>query len=194
METDKLVSRLARLVPYLALIIAIFSCTGCCCITYFGKDGPYYGRVVDKETKAPIEGVVVAGKWGTIHRGPGGAVSTYYDAYETVTDENGDFTIPGQGIQIFSNLSQLQLFVLKAGYENIDGYMWNTMERLSLGKEGDRILIGLKRLTMEERKKNSLNFRSLGGNTPISKQKRYLKEVNREHLEVRGVAPYKVED
>ena len=55
--------------------------------------GPYKGKVIDAETKAPIIGAVVLAVW---YRGaPGLGVSShgFLDAEEVLTDKNGEFVI-----------------------------------------------------------------------------------------------------
>lgn len=58
-------------------------------------DGPYKGKVIDAETKRPIEGAVVVIFWTRrifwlTH------TSTYFvDVKETLTDKNGEFELPG---------------------------------------------------------------------------------------------------
>jgi hypothetical protein len=157
------------------LLAVLISCSGC--MTYINKDGPYYGKIVDKETRQPLEGVVVVGDWGAAQWGS----TSYYDTYETVTDKEGNFTIPGQGVQFFSDLTELQLFGLKAGYQDIEGYMWTEAVQLALGKEGERIIIGLKKLSMEERRRRSI---SMPLHAPKKKIKLLRRENNKEMIEI----------
>ncbi len=57
--------------------------------------GPYYGKVVDAETKAPIEGAVLVLVFFTNKYGsPGGPVGHQVDVKEAVTDKNGEFRTP----------------------------------------------------------------------------------------------------
>ena len=55
----------------------------------------FRGRVIDAETKQPIEGAVVVvlyKKWE--FGGPGGGNTLPFDAKETLTDKNGEFYFP----------------------------------------------------------------------------------------------------
>lgn len=176
METDKILNRIGYIATAIFLMSSLLICSGC--MTYIGKDCPYYGKIVDKETRQPLEGVVVIGDWGI---GSWGGGTAYYDTYETVTDLAGNFTIPGQGFKFFSDLTEVQLFALKAGYEDVPGYIWNTVVRLSIGKEGERIIIGLKKLTTEERKRRSIG---MPVHAPKYKLKLLIKEYNREMTEI----------
>ena len=56
--------------------------------------GPYYGKVVDMETKEPIEGAAVLVVFYANEPGPAGSITRYADALETQTDKNGEFRIP----------------------------------------------------------------------------------------------------
>jgi hypothetical protein len=149
-------------------------------------DGPYGGRVIDTDTGAPIEGVVVLGIWNTEIITPGGAVHDFHDARETVTDKNGDFEIPGKGFKILSNVTPMDVLIFKAGYEHIGLYPWASLkEDLILRKkikwEGKKAIIPLKKLTMEERKKR---FGSYYVDIPNEKQIFLLKEIKKEDTEI----------
>lgn len=57
-----------------------------------GPKGPYRGKVIDAETKAPISGAVVLVYWYVDVPGFH-MTSTFYDAREVLTDANGEFFI-----------------------------------------------------------------------------------------------------
>jgi len=81
----------------MALLVVIFS-SGCAIISHYG---PYYGKVVDAETKEPLAGAAVLAVYFTTSSGPGGTLSHYLDAQETVTDKNGEFRIPPLTVTTF---------------------------------------------------------------------------------------------
>jgi hypothetical protein len=58
-----------------------------------GYRGPFEGRVVDAETRQPIQGAVVSMEWDLGHATAAGRVGTFYDAAEVLTDEHGYFRI-----------------------------------------------------------------------------------------------------
>ncbi len=78
------------------IILVIVILQTSCAITH--KYGPYYGKLIDAETKEPIEGAAVLAvfytkTWGlTVER------SEYIDAIEVLTDKNGEFKIPAKRI------------------------------------------------------------------------------------------------
>ena len=77
--------------------------TAGCAVT--NKYGQYYGKVIDAETKAPIEGAAVLVVYMTEQYGLAGAVSYFADAQEVVTDKNGEFKIPAKRLFTFRIIS-----------------------------------------------------------------------------------------
>lgn len=81
------------------LVVALMLLSGCA-ITH--EYGPYMGKVVDKESGEPIAGAVVFVQFFTeFGFSPGGAVSDYADAEETLTNENGEYYLPPFRITTF---------------------------------------------------------------------------------------------
>ena len=80
----------------------------------------FKGKIIDAETKAPIEGVVVvvAYEKHTLVAGPGGGYSTVIKAKETLTDEKGEFYFPSYTtmIQPLSKTSYATFTIYKPGY------------------------------------------------------------------------------
>jgi hypothetical protein len=149
-------------------------------------DGPYSGRVIDADTGAPVEGVVVLGVWNTEQITPGGAVHNFHDARETVTDKNGEFEIPGMGLKILSNVTPMDVLIFKAGYEHIGMGSWESLKvdlilRKKIKWEEKKAIIPLKKLTIEERRKR---FGSYYVDIPNEKQKLLLKETKKEDKEI----------
>ncbi len=193
----------------LLMVVSFFLLTGCTyrCFHPVWYEGDYRGKVIDAETKEPIEGVVVLGVWYSQLWSPGGGVSEYYDARETVTDKNGEFTMPGKGIRILSNLVPVDLLIFKAGYEYEAG-SWTSLKvgylaREKVKWEGDKAIIPLKKLTMEERRKQGTPDFYVGKrydeqenltHSCLPKNIKLLpKEVNKELLE-QGRKPYDLQE
>ncbi len=129
------------------------------CLYAVRYDGIYRGKIVDQETREPIEGVVVLGTWSVYHFSPAGGYHTYYDARETVTDKKGEFVIPGEGLRILSSVEPMSFTVFKAGYRYRE-YHWDTLKSDIPKKEeeqtkwkGDMPVFPIKKLTIDERKK-----------------------------------------
>jgi len=164
------------------------------CVQVVGYEGDYKGRVIDAETGEPISGVVVLGVWYSKMPTPAGATSHFHDARETVTDEKGEFIISGKGLKILSNLEPVDIFIFKAGYEYFDA-PWEALKadlllRNIIRWEGNRAIIPLKKLTMEERK-NIGDPRYPPKEAPLSKVQLMLKEINKDREE-RGLSPISI--
>lgn len=153
------------------------------------KFGPLQGKVLDAETREPVEGVVVLIEWRLIHFFAG---STFYDAQETLTDKNGDFYIPGMWTvsPIAWLKAEAHLILYKSGYRGLHS-MWEVVvEDLEQWKyprekgesyvsnvEEGKPVIMLKKLTIEERKR----FSTPGtGDIPHEKKKLLMQEINKE--------------
>jgi hypothetical protein len=94
-EFGKLISSKGNYMKKLLLILTlmcIWLSIGACSKAH--TYGPYYGKVVDAETKAPIERAAVLVVFYASEPGPAGSISHYADAFETLTDKNGDFRMP----------------------------------------------------------------------------------------------------
>jgi hypothetical protein len=161
--------------------------TGCVQIVGYEKD--YKGRVVDTETKQPISGVVVLGAWWSKMPTPAGSTSHFHNARETVTDEKGEFIISGKGLKILSNLAPVDIFIFKAGYEHFEA-PWEALKedillRNIIRWEGDRAIIPVRKMTMQERRKEGTPSRP---SIPHEKMKLLTEEVNKDRVE-RGLSP-----
>ena len=88
-----------KLLTTLLLLLIFFPVSAGCTITH--KYGPYCGKIIDAETKEPIEGAAVLVVFYTVEPGPAGSIRRYADALETVTDKNGEFRIPEHKITAF---------------------------------------------------------------------------------------------
>lgn len=159
-------------------------------------DGPYKGRVVDAETGQPLEGVVVLGVWHRIAGvGAGGAFHDFYDARETVTNKNGEFSIPGLGLKILSSVEPMDVLIFKAGYEYIGMGPWEAFKvdeflKKKIRWEREKVVIPLKKLTMEERNKQGDPPDPPSG-ASFENVELILREVNKDRIE-RGLKPRQI--
>jgi hypothetical protein len=76
--------------------------------------GPFKGRVLDQNTRQPIEGVVVHVDWLIDHIN----APSFFDASEMVTDKDGNFYISSNwSINPLENIAmRSQILIFKAGY------------------------------------------------------------------------------
>jgi len=113
-------------------------------------DFPYRGKVIDKETKRPIEGAAVVAIWHTespaVH-----PISSFYEAKETLTDAEGNFTTPwiwGGTINPLPRLWPPLFIIFKPGYEAYD--------RKRLASRWFRTIVEQRRLTTKKEKMRNL--------------------------------------
>jgi hypothetical protein len=184
MENPSIMKRMRlRTVISLVTIAVLFPCSGC--VSMLRYDGPYEGRVIDAESGKPIEGAVAHGTWSRIHPTPAGRSTEYYDSYETLTDKDGNFRIPGKGLLVFSNIDDMSLTIFKAGYEQRYPINWSGLvqfgkpEKVSWDEVG-KGTFKLRRLSMEERRNRGVTL-PFG---PNKDQKLLIRESNKENLEI----------
>jgi hypothetical protein len=82
-------------------------------------DGPYRGKVIDAETKEPIEGAVVVAVWMKNQFGITESHEVFAEAKEALTDKDGEFVIPGYkwtSIFFYFGIQPPQIYIFKAGY------------------------------------------------------------------------------
>lgn len=147
-------------------------------------DGPYKGRIIDAESKQPIEGVVVLGTWSRIHTNIAGANHSFYDARESVTDKNGDFEIRGMGVMLFSNIEPMDVLIFKSGYEHKGVFGWTSLKedlglRDTVKWEVNKAIVLIKKLPMEERNKRRIPD-YIPSEASSEKIILMLKEINKE--------------
>ncbi len=129
--------------------------------------GPFQGRILDADTKEPIEGIVVLIEWRELHFFAG---STFYDAQETLTDKDGEFVIPG--IWVLNPWTRLGIeayvIIYKSGYGSTVGIdfsgPWKALLEIEWGapkgtliwkfENGKPIFLFKKITDPEERRKN----------------------------------------
>jgi len=111
----------------------------------------FKGKVIDAETKAPIEGAVVVVVYEKHVYGPAGGYSTVVKVKEILTDKNGKFFFPPYStiIHPFSKEDDAYFIIYKPGYGDFpnnrvsppSGISSQTIERFFLaetyGKQGE---------------------------------------------------------
>ena len=141
----------------LGALLMLTAISGCCRPALhhpISLDGNYKGRVVEEESREPLEGAVVTAVWYYVCPSVAGPKDHFYHAYETVTDEEGNFFIPGKGIRLFVDLDPVNVYVFKAGYSYLRSG-WDSLKegliiRDKIQWEGKRAIIPLRKLTDED--------------------------------------------
>jgi hypothetical protein len=86
-----------RFIWLLIAITSVYFVTGCGGIFFplpYRSLAPFKGKVVDADTKEPIEGAVVLAAYYFTSYGIAGSNSSVEDGQETLTDKNGEFKLP----------------------------------------------------------------------------------------------------
>ncbi len=164
------------------MIATLLVCSGC--VSLCRIDGPYKGKVIDSETKQPLEGVVVLGVWNKVYGNVAGSTREFYDSVEILTGKNGEFSIPGKGLLLFSFLDEMDVVIFKAGYEMLGYGPWSGFKTLTGGKnvqwDGDNAIILLNKMSYEERKKRILGTPGIGK----SRELKLIYEIRKERKEL----------
>ena len=160
-----------KLILYAILSVAI---SGCAIYHHYGE---YSGKIVDAETKQPLEGAVVLVKYYTWTWGsPGGQSSHYLDAQEAVADKKGEFKISSLNAFAFRPLATFEpepgFTIFKPRYECYTRPM----------AADSRVTIELRQLkTVKER---IANLSCTPVNVPNNRMMQFLKIQDIERIEL----------
>lgn len=175
-----------RVIFHLIIAGVVLACTGC--VNYLRIDGPYKGRVIDADTKLPIEGAVVHAEWWRLVYVPVVGGQAYYDSREVLTDKDGEFKIPGQGLLVMTSIHEPDFTIFKAGYRELDGFQWGSERKMWAddyeGKvvwDGGKPTFTIKRMTMEQRRKRIITEPH---DAPMNKIRLFRREYNKENIEI----------
>ena len=147
--------RLFLIIAISMSLMTIFS-TSCFAWWFIYHKPSYMGKVIDSETKEPIEGAVAVAMYYKypIISGPGGGSASIIHIKEALTDKNGKFCILSYTtvIQPLSTEDQTEFIIYKPGYGKfphervsppkpmsspaIERFFWKE----SFGKQGEIIL------------------------------------------------------
>lgn len=170
--------RLDKFIIFASFVFILVNTSACAPIKY---DPALKGRVVDGETGEPIPGTVILREWNKHYTTLAGGHGEYYDARETVADENGEFKIPGKGLMFFTNVTKGVAYVFKAGYN------WNHTDYERL-QETDGIVMLQNIMDNKKLMRNRLPPKPT--DAPYEKMKAYIKENDRRDIML-GITPSK---
>lgn len=160
--------------------------------------GPWKGKIIDIETKEPIEGAVVLAIWQRAYRTPAGDNTYFYEAKEVITDKEGRYEIPAYTpinlLPIISYIREPEFFIFKPGYLSLTGEyleenVTDTPTELSKNDKFFRLAPGIIELpklkTREERK---INLYSVPPSIPDDKMPKFIQLMNEEEIDI-GLQP-----
>ncbi len=162
----------------------------------YGCSGPWKGKVIDVETKEPVEGAVVMAVWDRVYRTPMGTNNYFYEAKETLTNKDGEYEIPSYTpiniLPIISYMSGPFFTIYKPGYGSIQGLdlehiFINTTKGKMEWKERDKGfaispgIVELPKLKTIEERKSFTGPSPQGHDKDYKKQKLLINYLREEH-------------
>jgi hypothetical protein len=155
------------------LLISVTSCYAA---------GPWRGKVIDADTKQPIEGAAVVAVWQKEWAGLGaGADTNYLDASETVTDKNGDFEIPAKSflsVPYFRKVKGPLFTVFKPGYGSFPNFQKKPLEIPAEYFLSERGIVELPKLMDYNKRYESLSLAEVLTDVPKNKIQHFRELIN----------------
>jgi hypothetical protein len=125
MKTNKIIFKIF----FIILLLAVCKVELCWSMGFLQSGyvmSSYKGKVIDKDTKKPIEGVLVAGIYQEGYISIAGSGTFDFDAQEILTDAKGEFVIPERSVKSkkYKGQKSADLVSFKPGYKMvyIDNY------------------------------------------------------------------------
>ncbi len=152
---------------------------------------PFKGKVIDTDTKEPIEGAVVLAVYYVTTTSIAGGSDYILDGQETLTDDNGEFRMPTKRVWFHkvSGWPQGKLVIFKPGYGRLSS---GRAKAVGVNKTWPPpkkyIVYELPKLSMEERKRQMIRSYS---DIPYTKRKLYFRKMNEERVN-RGLTPFPI--
>jgi len=176
---------------FVSLICLLLSTTTGCY-----AHGPWRGKVIDAETKQPIEGAAVVAVWEKNLRGPAGMDTRFLDARETLTDKEGKFEIPSfRALDIFfvREITGPKFTIFKPGYGSYPSYVANAKDFKTSYEtifEAKEDIIELPVFRTKEDRLKAVNEAVPFSDVPRYKVKKLMTLINSEMVYL-GLPPYK---
>lgn len=154
---------------------------------------PYRGRVIDTETKAPLEGAVVLATWyreTIVLMDPESPAVGYHDALEVLTDAKGEFTVPWKiYFTLFGKIRKPAFFIYYPGYAHYPSVHANLGgEKVHDAYESHFFPVELLKWNTDQEKEDRFTVASLGDpEVPLEKKKNLTRLINVERVTSRIV-------
>jgi len=150
---------------------------------------PYKGKVIDADTKEPIERAAVLVVYTNFYPSVAGSISTTGDAQETMTDENGEFKIPWK-VKLYGKAKFTpdgEVIIFKPGYGVLPRHKRSTAlgENKSWPPAFKYVVYEIPKL--KTRKEMRLNL-PLRPEIPHDKMKTFVSLINEERVNL-GISP-----
>jgi hypothetical protein len=179
--------------PAIVLFLVIFRNVA------FGSDFLQYdsdisGKIVNFDTQEPMEGVVVSCVWFYDQfRLTAASKKEFYDYFETLTDQDGSFRIPGKGVCILRKIYPPSITIFKAGYSvlHLQDLVPNARQVFTSSEEVNwidgKVIVLFRKKPLEERLRYLKShsdvplFRMMRDAFPVEKVRLYVRECEKEY-------------
>ena len=151
---------------------------------------PFEGKVIDADTKSPVEGAAVLAVYYKEVPSIAGSNSYAIDAQETLTDKNGEFKIPEYKKWFGSNNGEPEgdLLIFKPGYGKFPGSEGVNIVGAVRATPEKYIVYELPKLKTKEERKNNLHHTSRPFHIAYEKMKEFTHLLNEERANL-GYSP-----
>lgn len=172
--------------------------------------GPWKGKIIDIETKEPLDGAVILAVWERVWRTPAGGIADFYEIKEVLTNKEGKFEVPSYttiNLQpILSYVRGPHFTIFKPGYLNLSGVDFGNfflkgakeapLERKDIYGKTFRLasgIIELPKLKTKEERKMAMPG-PLGDDSYYKKQKLFIMLLNEENKNLGLKGEYKINE
>ena len=172
-------NNILRFVWLLIVITSVYFVTGCGGIFFplpYRSLAPFKGKVVDADTKEPIEGAVVLAAYYFTSYGIAGSNSSVEDVQETMADRNGEFELPRTRRWFVLHRGYpegtLEILLHKQSKAVGDNKSWPTPDKY--------IVYELPKLKTDAERKENVLSTHIFDEIPFKKRKLYIQALNEE--------------
>ena len=152
--------------------------------------GPYRGKVIDAETRAPIVGAVVVAHWYRDRVGPFHSVMEHYAVREVLTDADGVFVIDAKQIEEGAprRTYHPEFLIFMPGYGSYPRFQKAPTGFIGGVFEGAGVVVGLPRLkSPEDRRKHLLRVNPMTPD-PLAEVPQLMRKIDEERVSI-GLTP-----
>ncbi len=181
------------------VVIFILSTSLCFGMSLFKKPEYYLasfeGKVIDTDTKKPIEGAVVLATYYSSVSSVAGSMSYVVDGQETLTNANGEFKIPFKTVKSekLSGKPRGSLLIFKPGYGVFPKHKQSEAlgENKSWPPPNKFVLYEIPKLKTKNERDINLPGKFSFKKIPFERQKMFINAINEERKNL-GLSPLSV--
>ena len=157
-----------------------------------GPRGPYRGKVIDAETRAPLVGAVVVARWSRDRVGPFHSVMEHYAVREVLTNADGVFVVDSRKIEEAApkRTHYPEFLIFMPGYGSFPRFQKAPRGFTGGVFEGGGVVVELPRLeNREDRKKQLFGISPLDfTDRPFTEVPELMRKIDEERISI-GLTP-----